>query len=181
MFYQLITYILIFILSFGAKNMILRNLVFFLSFLFVGKRFFSPIPWNKRRWWNIHSMELTPKKEGNYNVVATWPCHVILLVITSNNILLSLPIALTYYFIPDGSLFWYTKSYSSIIKNCFLYTALLKSALAVILFVGKHTTRDYTLLGLISSLLPPLLPYNHWVIGSKMAIDLSRDFFELYP
>ena len=59
-------------------------------------------------------MELVPKKEGNFNVVVTWPRHVILLVITLNDILLSLLIVLTYHFIPDGSSFWCIKPHSSI-------------------------------------------------------------------
>ena len=40
------------------------------------------------------STELAPKKEGNCNVMATWPRHVISLVIISNNIPLSPPIHL---------------------------------------------------------------------------------------
>ena len=73
------------------------------------------------------------------NVVATWPHHVILLVIISNDIPLSPPITLTYYLVPDSWPFWYTKPYSSIIGNYPSYIALLKSAPAVILFVGKRT------------------------------------------
>ena len=48
---------------------------FFLTFLLVGKKFFHPFHKSntKRRWWNIRSTELTPKKKGNCNVVATWP------------------------------------------------------------------------------------------------------------
>ena len=61
--------------------------------------------------------ELAPKKKVNYNVVATWPCYVILLVIISNNIPLSLPIALIYHLVPDNSLFWYTKPHLSIVKS----------------------------------------------------------------
>ena len=72
------------------------------------------------------------KKKGNCNVVATWPRHVILLVITSNNISLSPPIALTHCLIPDGSPFWYTKPHSSIVGNRFSYIALLGSAPAAI-------------------------------------------------
>ena len=61
--------------------------------------------------------ELAPKKKGNCNVVATWPYHMISLVMTSNNIWLSLLIALTYYLVTDSSPFWYTKSHWSIIGN----------------------------------------------------------------
>ena len=46
-----------------------------------------------------------------------WPRHVISLVITFNNIPLSPLIALTYRLVSDGSSFWYTKPYSSIIGN----------------------------------------------------------------
>ena len=91
--------------------------------------------------------------------MATWPHHVISLVIPSNNIPLSLPIALTHHLIPDGSYFWYTKPYSSIIGNRLFYTELLKSAPAVIPIVGKHTIRHQTLVRLISPL-SPLPPYN---------------------
>ena len=71
--------------------------------------------------------------------MATWPRHVILLVITSNDIPLSPPIALTHYFVPDGLPFWYTKPYSSIVGNPLSYIALLRSAPAAIPFVGKHS------------------------------------------
>ena len=66
--------------------------------------------------------------------MAMWPHYVISLVIISNNILISLSIALTYYFICDNSLFWYTKPYSYIIRNSSSYIALLKSVPAVILY-----------------------------------------------
>ena len=85
------------------------------------------------------STELVPKKESNCNVVATWLCHVILLIIISNNILLSPLIALTNYLIPDDSSFWYTKPHLSIVENRLFYIALLRSAPAAILFVGKHS------------------------------------------
>ena len=52
--------------------------------------------------------------------------HVILLIIISNDILLSLPIALIYYLISDNSSFQYTKSYSSIVQNRFFFIVLLK-------------------------------------------------------
>ena len=72
--------------------------------------------------------ELYPK----CNVVATWPCHVISLVIIPNNIALSPPIALTYYLVLDGSPFWYTKPHSSIVGNRLSYIALLRSLPAAI-------------------------------------------------
>ena len=48
---------------------------FFLTSLLVGRKFFHPFHESntKQRWWNIRSTELAPKKEGNYNFVATWP------------------------------------------------------------------------------------------------------------
>ena len=54
------------------------------------------------------------------------------LVITSNDIPLSLLIALTYYLVPDGSPFRYTKSHLSIVGNRFSYIALLRSLPAAI-------------------------------------------------
>ena len=89
----------------------------------------------------MRSTELAPKKEGNYNVVATWPCHMISLVIISNNIPLSLPIALTYCLVSDSSLFRYTKPHSSIIRNWPFYIALLRSPPAAIPFVEKRFLR----------------------------------------
>ena len=83
--------------------------------------------------------ELAPKKESNCNVVAIWPRHMILLVISSNDILLSLLIALIYCL--DGSFFWYTKPHSSIVGNRFSYIALFRSPPAAILFVKKLTWR----------------------------------------
>ena len=79
-----------------------------------------------------------------YNIVAMWPCHMILLVIISNNIPPSLPIALTYNLIPDGSSFQYTKPHSSIVENWLSYIVLLKSAPAAILFDGKHSLYHLT-------------------------------------
>ena len=71
--------------------------------------------------------------------MATWPCHVILLVITSNDIPLSPPIALTHRLIPNDSLFRYTKPHLSIVGNRLSYIALLRSAPAAIPFVGKRS------------------------------------------
>ena len=83
------------------------------------------------------SIELTSKKKVNYNVVATWLCHVILLVIRSNNILLSPPIAFAYCFVPDNSTFWYTKPYSSIVENWFPILYCWKTYQPLFYFVGK--------------------------------------------
>ena len=76
-----------------------------------------------------------------YNVMATWPRHVISLIIIFNNISLSPPIALTYCLIPDGSLFWYTKPHLSIVGNRPSYIALLRSPPAAIPFIGKRSLR----------------------------------------
>ena len=130
----------------------------------------------------MHAIELVPKKEGNSNIMAIWPCHVILLVISSNNIPLSLPIAFTYHLISDNSLFQYIKAYQSIIENCVFYIALLRSIPAVILFVEKHTIRHHILLRLTSSPLFFLLPfYNYWAVGFKIAISWFKDFFRSCP
>ena len=66
------------------------------------------------------------------------------LVIISNKIPLNLLIILTYYFVPDGLLFQYTKPYLSIVGNRFSYILLLKSAPAAILFVGKRSLSHLT-------------------------------------
>ena len=88
------------IISSGLGVWYLGIWFFFLTFLFVSRKFFHPFHKSntKQYWWNIGSTELAPKKEGNCNVVATWPRHVISLVITLNDIPLSPPIALTYHF-----------------------------------------------------------------------------------
>ena len=77
--------------------------------------------------------------------MATWPRHVISLVIISNNILLSPPIALTYCLIPDGSPFQYTKSHLSIVGTWLSYIALLRSLSAAIPFVGKRSHHHPTI------------------------------------
>ena len=114
-------------------------------------------------WWQVYKQKHKAEnlisinwEEFKCNVIAMWFCHVISLVIISNNIPLNLPIALTYRLVPDGSPFWYTKSHTSIVGNWFSYIALLKSPPATIPFVGKRSLHHHTLLGLIS--LPPLLP-----------------------
>ena len=89
----------------------------------------------------MRSTKLVPKKESNCNVVSTWPHHVISLVIKSNNISLSPPIALTYCLVSDGSSFQYTKLHSSIVGNRLFYIALLRSLPAAIPFVGKRISR----------------------------------------
>ena len=72
--------------------------------------------------------------------MATWPCHVILLIITSNDIPPSPPIALTYYLVSDDSPFWYTKPHSSIVGNRFPILHYWKSPPAAILFIEKPTS-----------------------------------------
>ena len=69
--------------------------------------------------------------------------YMILLVITSNNILLSLPIALTYHIIPDGSSFD--------IPN--LTHLLLRNAPAAISLIGKHSIYHHTYWDSLLSLL----------------------------
>ena len=64
--------------------------------------------------------------------MTTWPHHMISLVIIPNDISLSLPIALTYCLVPDGSPFQYTKSHLSIVGNWRFYIALLRSPPAAI-------------------------------------------------
>ena len=74
----------------------------------------------------------TSKIDIVYNVMATWPCHVILLVINLNNILLNSPIALTYHFVPDSLLFWCTKPHSSICWKLTLFHHIAETLPAVI-------------------------------------------------
>ena len=114
------------------------------------------------------STDLAPKKKGNCNIVATWPRHVISLVIISNNILLSLSIALTYCLIPDGSPFWYTKPHSSIVGNRLSYIALLKSLPAVISFIGKRSHRHPTIFLFIRQ--RPSLIWFRWGSRSSLII-----------
>ena len=91
--------------------------------------------------------------------------YVISLIIIFNNISPSLLITLTYHLFFNGSLFWYTKLHLSIVGNCFYYIALLRSVLAVILFVGKRTIHHSILLGLISFPLLPLPPYDYLTVS----------------
>ena len=82
--------------------------------------------------------------------------HVISFVITSNDILLSPPIALTYHLVPDGSFFWYIKPHLSVVEKC---TSRYP--------IGWKTLHPSSyLLRLTSS--PPFLPpslYNYWTAG----------------
>ena len=71
--------------------------------------------------------------------MATGSRRVIPLVIISNNISLSPPIALTYCLVPDGSPFQYTKPHSSIIGNRLSYIAVLRNPPAAISFVEKRS------------------------------------------
>ena len=71
--------------------------------------------------------------------MATRPRHGISLIITSNNISLSLSIVLIYYLIPNSSPFWYTKPHLSIVGNWLSHITLLRRIIAIILFVGKHS------------------------------------------
>ena len=59
--------------------------------------------------------------------------YVILLVILSNNVLLSPPITFTYHFISISLYSWYIKFYLSIIKNWLFCIALLRNTLTVII------------------------------------------------
>ena len=82
--------------------------------------------------------------------------HVILLVITSNNIPLSPSIALAYHLVPDGSPFQYTKLHPSVVEKCISRYPICWEAL--------HPS-SY-LLGLTSPPPPPPLPpYDYWVVG----------------
>ena len=73
--------------------------------------------------------------------MAVWPRHMILLVITSNNIPLNLPIVFIYHFVLNGSSFQYTNPHLSIVGNWLSYIVLLQNALAAILFIRKCSFR----------------------------------------
>ena len=78
------------------------------------------------------------------------------LVITSNNIPLSLSIALAYHLVPDGSPFWYTKPHLSIVEK--------RTSRYPICWEAFHLS-SY-LLEFNSPPLPPPLPlYNYWAVG----------------
>ena len=65
--------------------------------------------------------------------MAMWPRHVILLVITLNNIPLSPPIVLTYHFVPDGLSFQCTKPYLFIYWESILLYCIAETYQSVIL------------------------------------------------
>ena len=123
---------------------------FLLTFLFIGKRLLHPFHETntKQRWWMTRSTELAPRKKSNCNVVATWPRYMISLIIISNNIPLSLPIALTYRLVPDGLPFQYTKFYSSIIKNQLFYIALLRNTPSVISLQFQYLLTNIPFVGM---------------------------------
>ena len=82
--------------------------------------------------------------------------YVISLVITSNDIPLSPPIALAYHLVLDGSPFRYTKPHLSIVEKCTSRYPICWKAL--------HPP-SY-LLGFTSALFPlPLLLYDYWAVG----------------
>ena len=89
----------------------------------------------------------------------------ILLIIIFNDIILSPPITLTYHLIAISLYSQYTKFYPSIIKNRFSYIILLKSKLAVILFIKKRYIRHYNLLKLTSPIFFLFLSYNYGAVG----------------
>ena len=68
--------------------------------------------------------------------MATWPHHIISLIITSNNILLSSSIAIIYYLILDGLLFQYTKPYLSIVEKCTSRYLICWESLPLISYCG---------------------------------------------
>ena len=100
------------------------------------------------------------------NVVATWPHHMISLIIISNNIPLSPPIALTYHLIPIGLHSWYTKLYPSIVGNWLSYITLLRSAPAIILLLRSAPSVIVLCWNsLLLFFLLFFLPYDHWAVG----------------
>ena len=82
--------------------------------------------------------------------------YVILLVIISNNILLSPPIALANHLIPNGSLFWYTKPNPSNVKKRTSQYSIYWEALHPSLYLLGFTSLPPP---------PPLPPYNYWAVG----------------
>ena len=75
------------------------------------------------------------------NVVATWPCHMISLVITLNDISLSPPIALTYHFDPDSLPFQCTKPHSSICWESTLFHHIaetLPTVIPTVILLSSH-------------------------------------------
>ena len=88
----------------------------------------------------------------------------IFFVIISNNILLSLSIALIYNLIFISLYSWYIKPNLAIIWNWFFYITLLKKTLTAILLIRKYFIHYYTLLKLIFLFFFPLPFYNYWVV-----------------
>lgn len=72
------------------------------------------------------------------NIMATWLCHVILLVIISIIIPLTLLIALTYHLIFIGFYSQYIKPHLFIVRNWYFYIILLKKTSAIILCVETY-------------------------------------------
>ena len=123
--------------SLGVRNIIPKNLIFFPHFstLQVGVFF------NYFTYYNAKHIliKLVFKKECNCNIMTMWPCYMISLVIISNSILLSSLIVFIYHFNFIGLHSWYLKSDLFIIGNRLSNIALLKIALAVIVFVQKRS------------------------------------------
>ena len=110
--------------------------------------------------------------DSKYNVMATWLCHVISLVIISNDIPLSPPIGLTHCFVPDNSPFWYTKRHSSIVGNWLSYIALLGSAPAAIPLSSYCSFDFYSLISRLLGL--DLFSSGFigiWITPQNLAID----------
>ena len=82
--------------------------------------------------------------------------HVILLVITSNNIPPSPPIALAYHLVLDDSPFQYTKPYLSIIEKRTSRYLICWETLHLSLYLLGFTSPPSP---------PPLLPYDYWAVG----------------
>ena len=71
--------------------------------------------------------------------------YMILLIIISNNILLSPSIAFTYHLITNNLFIKYTKFYLSIIENRLFFIVLLKSTLACHLTIVLISTHQYAI------------------------------------
>ena len=111
---------------FKARNIILRNLVFVFHLFICRQKVFSTISQIKIYTILIICLvKFAYKNKNNYNIIIMWS-HVILLVIISNNILLSL-----YSLTTSLPTFQYIKPHSSITDWLF-YIALIRNALATI-------------------------------------------------
>ena len=82
-----------------------------------------------------------------FNIVATWPRHVISLVISSNNIPLSPLISFAYHLLSDDSPFQFTKPYLSTIGNWLSYIALLESTPSIILLQFQFLLTNIPFIG----------------------------------